>query len=192
LLLTTYSHLKIVGEATNAEDILQQLKITRVDILITDIMMPGTTGFQLALFVRKEMPGVKIIALSMNEEGGMIARMMDEAKVDGYLPKASGKQELVRAIEMVHQGDTYYSAAIAEQYNQYKALQNSNELFNLTARELEIIECILQYFTNRQIATKLFISERTVETHRKNIYRKTNTKGEALLVKFVKDHKLLR
>jgi DNA-binding NarL/FixJ family response regulator len=191
LLLNTYPQLSIVAEATSAEVMLQQLVKVQPDILITDIMMPGTTGYTLAMSVRKNHPAIKIIALSMNEEGSMIAKMIDEAKVEAYLPKAAGKAELIEAIEKVKAGGTYYSASVTGQYDAHKSLKTNNELFNLTERELQVIECIVQHFTNRQIANRLFISERTVETHRKNIYRKTNTKGEASLVKFVKDHKFL-
>lgn len=190
-MLNTYRHLTIIAEAASAADMLQQLENVQPDILITDIMMPGITGFTLAMTVRKNYPAIKIIALSMSEEGSMIAKMIDEAKVEGYLPKAAGKTELIETIEKVNAGDTYYSERVTGQYDAYKSLQSDNELFNLTARELQIIACIMQHFTNRQIANQLFISERTVETHRKNIYRKTKTKGEASLVQFINEHKLL-
>ena len=78
-----------------------------------------------------------------------------------------------------------------EQYEVFKKIRNQNSDLNLTTRELQIIECIIKYYSNKQIAEELFISERTVETHRKNIYRKTNTKGEASLIQFVKAHKLI-
>jgi DNA-binding NarL/FixJ family response regulator len=168
---------------------LLQLPSTNPHVLITDIMMPGMSGYQLSMTVRRDFPAIKIIALSMSEEGSLIAKMIDEVKVDGYLPKASGKNELIETIEKVYAGNTYYNATVREQYDTYKSMQTSNEVFNLSLRELQIIECIIQHFTNRQIANRLFISERTVETHRKNIYRKTNTKGEASLVLFVKEHK---
>jgi two-component system nitrate/nitrite response regulator NarL len=191
LLLNTYPQFTIVAEATSGFDMLQQLHTALPDILITDIMMPDINGFKLAMTVRKDYPGIKIIALSMSEEGSLIARMIDEAKVEGYLPKAAGKTELIETIQKVYAGKSYYSASITSQYATYKSQQTDNQLFNLTARELQIIECIMRHFTNRQIANQLFISERTVETHRKNIYRKTNTKGEASLVQFVKEHKFL-
>ncbi len=190
-MLNTNTVIQIVAEAVAGEDMLQLLRTAPAHILITDIMMPGMTGYDLALQLRKENPSIKIIALSMSEEGGMIAKMIDGAKVDGYLPKSAGRQELMLAIDAVMQGEIYYSPVVLQQYDTYKLLQTGNEIFNLTARELQVIECIIQHLNNRQIANKLFISERTVETHRKNIYRKTNTKGEASLVQFIKEHKLL-
>ena len=70
-------------------------------------------------------------------------------------------------------------------------MKNENEILHLTARNLQIIECIIKYYSNKQIADEFFISERTVETYRKNIYRKTDTKGEASLIQLVEEHKLL-
>ena len=190
-MLHTNAAIHIVAEAVDGGHMLELLRTTPTDILITDIMMPGITGYDLAMELRKENPGIKIIALSMSEEGGMITKMIDGAQVDGYLPKSAGRQELMQAIGAIMNGEIYYSPVVRQQYDTYKLLQTGNEIFNLTARELQVIECITQHLSNRQIASKLFISERTVETHRKNIYRKTNTKGEASLVQFAKEHKLL-
>ena len=127
----------------------------------------------------------------MNENGMIIARMMDEVKVDGYIPKSSGKKELLKAIQTIAAGGSYFSESVLQQYKQFQQVKKQNGQFHLTLREMEIIECIIQRMSNKAIAEKLFISERTVETHRKNIFRKTNTKGEASLVTFVKAHNLL-
>lgn len=170
---------------------LELLEINLPDALVTDIMMPGMNGFELTLKVKKLYPELKVLALSMSEDGSMIAKMIEDANVDGYIPKASGKLELIRAIEYIVQGDKYFSAEITTQYDAYKRTKTKNELLHLTNRELQIIDCMIQYLSNKEIAQKLDISERTVETHRKNIFRKTDTKGVATLVQFVKQHKLL-
>jgi two-component system, NarL family, nitrate/nitrite response regulator NarL len=192
LLLSDHKKFLIEAEATTAEEMLQKLRQIKIDVLLTDIAMPdGMNGFDLSLKVKKEFPQIKILALSMSEEGGMIARMMDEAKVDGYIPKTTGQLELLTAIETVAAGEQYFSAAVIKQYESYQKIKKENIGINLTIRELQIIECIIKHYSNKQIADELFISERTVETHRKNIYRKTNTKGEASLIQFVKEHKLI-
>jgi two-component system nitrate/nitrite response regulator NarL len=190
-LLNKKENLKIVAESTSAQGILQLLEKNEVHVLVTDIMMPEMNGHELAINVKKRYQGIKILALSMSEEGAMITKMIDEAKVDAYIPKASGKQELINAITSIVNGNTYFSAQIKEQYEAYKKIKTENEVLNLTNRELQIIECIIQHLSNKEIANKLYISERTVETHRKNIYRKTNTKGVSTLVQFIKTHKLL-
>jgi DNA-binding NarL/FixJ family response regulator len=192
LLLQNSADLSITAEATSAEEMLTQLSQKKIDILLTDIAIPhGMNGFDLSVKVKKEMPHLKILALSMNEEGSMIAKMIEQANVDGYIPKAAGQKELFKAIEKIAKGEKYFSEDILRQYELYKTIRNKNEEFNLSSRELQIIECIMKHYSNKQIADELFISERTVETHRKNIYRKTNTKGEASLIQFVKERKLI-
>lgn len=191
-LLKDNTKITVTAEANTAEEMLKQLPEKNIDILLTDITMPnGMNGAAFSVLVKKQFPKIKIIALSMSEEGNMITKMIDEAGVDGFIPKASGQQELLKAIDAVIEGGKYFSPSILKQYEIFRKLKSENEIINLTARELQIIECILKHYSNKQIANELFISERTVETHRKNIYRKTNTKGEASLIQFVQLHKLL-
>ncbi len=192
LLLNDKKKFVIVAASTSAKDMLAFLRQNPADVLITDIVMPGMDGYELSLKIKEEVPGIRVLALSMSEDGFMISRMIEEAKIDGYIPKASGKQELINAIELIVQGDQYFSPQVLEQYESYKRIKSESEIFNLTARELQVIDCMLQHLSNKEMAQKLFISERTVETHRKNIFRKTNTKGMATLIEFVKKHKLLR
>jgi two-component system nitrate/nitrite response regulator NarL len=168
------------------------LEKIKVDALLTDITMPlGINGYDLSLIVKNKMPHIKILVLSMSEDGAMITKMIEEAKIDGYIPKAAGQKELFIAIETIMSGGNYFSTPVLQQYEIYKKIRTNNTELNLTARELQIIECIIKHYRNKQIADELFISERTVETHRKNIYRKTNTKSESSLIQFVKDHKLI-
>jgi len=191
LLLRERPDIRVIAEANSGEQILEKMKQDKPDVLLTDIMMPGLGGFELAVRVKQEFPGTRILALSMNEDGAMIARMIEEARIDGFIPKASGQQELIKAIDKLREGGTYFSPEIMQQYESYVILKTENKVLNLTNREMDIIACILEHYSNKQIAGKLFISERTVETHRKNIYRKTNTRGEASLINFVKTHKLI-
>ncbi|CAN5256204.1 response regulator transcription factor [soil metagenome] len=182
----------IVAEANSAEEMLQLLSHTKIDVLLTDITMPrGMNGYELSLRVKREFPQIKILALSMSEEGSIITKMTELAKVDGYIPKASGQKELLAAIETIAAGGTYFSPTVLQQYDVYKRMRTHNEELHLTTRELQIIECMIKHYSNKKIADELYISERTVETHRKNIYRKTNTKGEASLMEFIKEHKLI-
>ena len=192
LLLHDNLKFEVVAEANTAEDMIRLLGKMHVHILLTDITMPrGINGFELSLLVKEKYPHIKILALSMSEEGGMVAKMMEQAHVDGYIAKSAGQKELLTAIETIISGASYFSAAVLSQYEVFKKLRNQNEDLHLTGRELQIIECIVKHYSNKQIAEELFISERTVETHRKNIYRKTDTKGEALLIQFVRQNKLL-
>jgi DNA-binding NarL/FixJ family response regulator len=190
-LLQGKNNLNIAAEANSGAELLLQLQQHAVDVLVTDIMMPGMDGHDLAIQVKKDYPHIKILALSMSEDGALIAKMIDGAKIDAYIPKASGRQELVHAITQVTAGNRYFSPAILAQYESYKQVATETAAFNLTSRERQVIGCIARHMSNKEIATTLFISERTVETHRKNIYRKTNTKGEAVLIAFARVHHLL-
>jgi two-component system nitrate/nitrite response regulator NarL len=192
LLLQANPELQITAEANSAEEMLELLKAKKIDVILTDITMPhGMSGYEFSFRVKQEMPKIKILALSMSEEGGMITKMIEVAKVDGYIPKSAGQQELLTAIKEISSGGKYFSTDALQQYEIYKHTKNENQELNLTPRELEIIQCIIKHYSNKQIADTLFISERTVETHRKNIYRKTQTKGEASLIQFVKEHSIL-
>ncbi len=192
LLLQDHSKFEIITEANSAEEMLLLLRQKKVDVLLTDIKMPnGMNGYELSVLLKEEMPQLKILALSMSEEGGLITKMIEHAGVDGYIPKASGQKELLTAIEKIAAGEKYFAADVLRQYELYKTIRSENKVMNLTIRELEIIKCIIKHYSNKQIADELFISERTVETHRKNIYRKTETKGEASLILFVTEHKII-
>ena len=188
LLLENNKQVNIVAAATSGKAIIEQLDNNLPDVLITDIVMPDMEGLDLCVEIKRIGPSVKILALSMNEEGSMIYKMIEFAGIDGYINKASGKQELLNAIESIVNEKKYFSAPVLEQYELYKKIKTANHEINLTNRELQIIDCIILHLSNKEIAQKLGISERTVETHRKNIFRKTNTKGVASLVQFVKEH----
>lgn len=192
LLLKDTGWLQVSAEANDALTMFLHLKNQPVDVLLTDITMPGQlNGYELCVLMKKELPTVKIITLSMNEDGYIIEKMKDEAGVNGFISKAAGKDELVKAIQEVVDGRYYFSESVLQQYERYVLLKKKNDELNLTVREKEILACIVKHYSNKQIATELFISERTVETHRKNIYRKTNTKGEASLIRFVQENKIL-
>lgn len=192
LLLQADEDLIIDAEATSAEEMLELLAVKKTDIILTDITMPhGMSGYEFSLKVKQQYPHIKILALSMSEDGGMITKMIEIAKVDGYIPKSAGYRELITAIKTIISGAQYFSTDALQQYEVYKYIKNENQQLNLTTRELEIIQCIIKHYSNKQIADTLFISERTVETHRKNIYRKTQTKGEASLIQFVQLHNIL-
>ena len=192
LLLNDHEGIEIVVEANTATDILSQINNKHIDILLTDITMPSSAmdGYELSMKIRREFPDMKILALSMNESGAIISKMIDDAVVNGYISKAGGKDELIHAIETIAKGEYFFSDSVMQQYEAYKKIMEGIEVFHLTARELQIISCIMKHYSNKQIANELFISERTVETHRKNIYRKTNTKGEASLIQFIMLHNL--
>jgi len=178
-------------ESTHPEKMEEFLVSVKVDILITDIMMPIMNGAQLAKMVKMNFPHIKILALSMSGQGDLINQMIDDSDISGYVLKNIGKQELITALEKIANGGVYFSGEVLEEMIKDSERKKSSDEVHLTLREIEIIRLIEKEYCNKQIAEKLFISERTVETHRKNIYRKTQTSGLISLIKYAYENKLI-
>lgn len=182
----------VIGTAFNGEEALKKINIEQPDVVLTDINMPVMNGIQLSKNIKVDYPSIKIIVLSMFDDHEMITDML-EAGVSGYILKNTGKEELARALDKVASGGTFYSEAVSsEMMRSIAEKRNENkEPVNLTPREIEIIKLIAKEYSNAQIAEELFISERTVETHRKNIFRKSQTKSVLGLVKFAAEKKII-
>lgn len=191
LLLSGDPDFVIGGEYTRGEDLLKGLKDETCELVLTDIMMPEMDGLEVALRVKEQFPSVRVLALSMNGDGQLADRMIEEAGVCGYLLKTAGKDELLTALRAVRDGQTYFSKEILNELHSYRKIRRENEEINLTAREIDIIQCMAEDLSNRAIAERLFISERTVETHRKNIFRKTGMHSALSLVEFARKRKLI-
>ena len=127
----------------------------------------------------------------MSGQGDLVNQMIDDSDICGYVLKNIGKQELVKALEKIAGGGIYFSDEVLQEMTKASEKRKINEEVHLTAREIEIIRLIEKEFSNKQIAEHLFLSERTVETHRKNIFRKTNTASVIGLIKFAYEHKLV-
>jgi DNA-binding NarL/FixJ family response regulator len=117
--------------------------------------------------------------------------MINDADISGYVLKNIGKKELIQALEKIASGNIYFSDEVMAELQRATTRKKENLQAHLTDREIEIIRLIEKEFNNKQIAEALFISERTVETHRKNIFRKTNTNSVIGLVKYAYEHKLI-
>jgi DNA-binding NarL/FixJ family response regulator len=178
--------------ATNdPTEIIKKIEHSSVDILLTDVMMPKLPGNQLAKMVKEKFPHIKILALSMSGQGDLVNEMINDADISGYVLKNIGKQELIKALEKIAGGGIYFSDEVINELQLTSQRKKRNEQAHLTDREIEIIRLIEKEYNNKQIAEALFISERTVETHRKNIFRKTNTNSVIGLVKYGYEHKLI-
>jgi DNA-binding NarL/FixJ family response regulator len=190
-LLQGYDAFKIEVCTTSPIEMLKLLQQHPVDILLTDIMMPGMNGQQLAAKVRELFPSVKILALSMSGQGDIVNEMINSADIAGYVLKNIGKEELAHALKKIAGGGIYFSDQVLDELTKFSTVKKENEETHLTQREIEIIGLIEKELSNKEIADKLYISERTVETHRKNIFRKTKTNSVIGLVKYAYEHKLI-
>ena len=190
-LLKGHDKFMLTFATTNPEDVIKKIKETPVDILLTDIAMPVLPGNVLAKQVKEKHPGIKILALSMSGQGDLVNEMINDADISGYVLKNIGKEELIKALEKIAGGGIYFSEEVLAELQRLGQRKKENVEAHLTDREIEILRLIEKEYNNKQIAEALFISERTVETHRKNIFRKTNTNSVIGLVKYAYTHKLI-
>jgi len=166
------------------------------DVALVDINMPGMSGIQLTCEIKKNYPITKVIALSMYDDHTYISKMI-EAGASGYILKNINIEDLIEAINTVIKGNFYLSKDIQKVIDEHVAPANESyktvksNIIHLSYREQEILNLIAKEFTNEQIAQQLFISERTVETHRKNIFIKTKQKTIVGLIKYAIENKLL-
>jgi two-component system, NarL family, nitrate/nitrite response regulator NarL len=182
---------QIVVTANSGEEMLEKLQHHTIDILLSDVMMEGMNGQQLAKTVKQQFPHIKIIALSMSGAGDIVEEMINDADICAYLLKQTDKEELLQSIITVHNGGQYFPPQILNALLEQSQIKKQVLDIRLTTRELEIIHLMEKDLSNKQIAGSLFISVRTVETHRKNIFRKTNTNNVLSLVKWAYEHQLL-
>lgn len=190
-LLKGHEKFRFAFATTEPATVADRIAVSDIDVLLTDVMMPVLPGNELAKLVKKQFPHIKILALSMSGQGDLVNEMIEQADISGYVLKNIGKQELITALEKIAAGGIYFSEEVISELQTASHRKKQKEESQLTAREIEIIQLIEKEFNNKQIAEALFISERTVETHRKNIFRKTNTNSVIGLVKFAYEHRLI-
>lgn len=188
-LLSDEKEFNIVAEAQNGFQVLEILKNKKIDIIIMDISMPKMNGIECTKKIKKILPDINIIILSMYNDEPYINEVF-KSGASGYILKSSGKEELIKAIKSVYCGMPYYCSEVTKKYieilsrPQKKEVKN-NDIFNeLTSREILVLKLIVDEFSNHEIADKLFISIRTVDAHRRNLLNKINVKNTAGLVKF--------
>ena len=189
-LLSEVPNFEIVGEAKNGRELIALLVDTPADVVLMDINMPVMGGIEATEEITKRFPDVRVLALSMYNEKSFIQKML-HAGATGYVLKNVGKDELVLAIETVRTGKSYFSdevsMAMMSSFMSKKPL-NAPSSFSpeiiLTKREIEVLGLISQEMTNNEIADKIFVSPRTVDTHRRNLLQKIGAKNTAGLVRY--------
>lgn len=181
------SEMEVVGHACSATQYLNDSQAAEPDVILIDINMPDMTGIELTRIIKEKNPKAKILALTMFEDILYIQKMI-QSGANGYVLKSADMQVLIDAIKTVANGGKYWDAEIRNTILEKVGAIDSDEFKDLnqnklSKRELEILYLITKELSNSQIAEKLFISERTVETHRKNIMAKTKTSNTVGLVK---------
>lgn len=176
----------IKGEALNGQQALEMItsKPEAYQLVVTDITMPLMSGIELCKIIKEQFPHIKVLILSMHNSITFVKDALN-AEADGYMLKNTGQDEFIKAIERVLVDGTYFSQDILPiilnlfQKEKKETLKNT-----LTQREKEVLELIVQEYTSKEIAEKLFISKQTVDTHRINIMQKTDCKTLVGLIKY--------
>ncbi len=185
-----------VGGMNNLRETMGFLSNNKVDVALVDISMPEHSGIEVTLKIKKLYPHVQVLALTMHEDITMITEMI-EAGASGYLLKRTNMNEVLEAIRVVAANEKYLGREVQAImmgnliHKETKNILQPNAPVALTTREKEILNLISQEHSNEKIAEKLFISERTVETHRRNIFTKTDTKSIVGLIKYAIKYELI-
>ncbi len=194
-LLEKEEDFEVAGETGTGLDTLEAMEKLKIDLLLLDISMPGLAGSRVAQEVLGKRPTLAIVVLTMHEDEFYLRELL-RIGVRGYVLKKSTGTELVQAIRAVHRGDSYIDPALADlvisPYVGKPSQREPGRLGALTPREQEVCRLLAYGHTNAEVAQKLFISDRTVETHRTNIMAKLGLKSRAELVRFAIDNGLFR
>ena len=186
-LLEKEKDISVVEEAANGKEVIEKLGSVPIDVIILDIDIGKPNGIEIAEIIKKEYPEVKILILSMMGLNDFIIKALEKGAT-GYLLKNTGKDEVLTAIRSVAKGDSYFSREVSsiliEHLNQPRASRKRAEDIPLSAREIEVLKLIAQEYSNPEIAERLYISIRTVDTHRRNLLEKLGAKNTAGLVKY--------
>lgn len=192
LLLSSLEGVEVIGHVTDGKQVLSFLEKFSVDLVLSDLHMPYMNGVEMILHIRRRFPQVRVLMLTMAEDGLHIREAL-QAGVAGYVLKSAGRDELEKALFAVAAGERYLSHdVLRELYRQPEAADEVTDvLTSLTSREIDVLKLIAHEYSSAQIADKLFVSLNTVETHRKNLFKKLNVKNSLGLIKFALKHGLV-
>ncbi|SMB91898.1 two component transcriptional regulator, LuxR family [Hymenobacter roseosalivarius DSM 11622] len=193
-LLTGAPGLLIVGDASNGQELLDRLSTTPADIVLMDLQMPVLDGFATLPLLLARFPEVRVLVLTMLAHERYVGQALD-AGAAGYILKSADQTEIIAAIWAVSSGKRFLCSEIGLMLLQKvlhpEASAETKKVDGLSYRELEVLRLIAEGLTNNAIAEKLFVSRRTIETHRQNILEKTQVKNTAALIKYAVAHGLL-
>jgi DNA-binding NarL/FixJ family response regulator len=185
-ILQMTNRIKVIGTAETAEEAYEICSVYRPEVVLMDINLKNSNGFDATEKICNSLPKTRVIGLSLHEDVALVKKFLSKG-AKGYLSKNTSREELVAAIDAVMNDKIYLAADIKEKFiNQIIDTDKPAEK-ELTNKEIEIVTLISQGFTSKEIAEKIYISVRTVETHRHNILKKLNIPNAAQLSSWAKD-----
>ncbi len=195
-ILNDRDDIEVIAEVGSGEELMEKISKNTAHVILMDIHMPGINGIETTKIIKKKYPNIAILPLSTSDDDSYIIQMVN-AGAKGYVLKSTGIEELVTAIKTLAKGDSYFckeaSNTILAQLNKPKN-EKSHKTKNdtpLSDREIEVLKLIAEGLTNKEIGERLFISVRTVDTHRRNLHQKLNIKNTAGLMNYAIKNKLL-
>lgn len=183
-LLKPETDIQIIGEAEDGVDLLRLLESTEPDVVLLDVTMPKMNGLEAVLHIKEKFPEVSVVFLSMHEEPEYVLKCVKNG-ASAYLLKNVEKEELLLAIKKAATGEKYFSPNITMLLAQglTELREQEKDKIEITTREKEVLQCVADGLSTKQIADKLFIGTRTVETHRLNLLKKFSAQNTAELIK---------
>ena len=187
-LLEAETDIAVVAEAGSADEAVVKARDEQPDLVLLDITMPGRSGIDAVQEIFEAAPSTRVLMLSMQDDPGYV-RQAFAVGAHGYLPKEAADAELVQAVRMATQGRTYLNPELGARMAAEPPPSGPPD--DLTERELEVLRLIALGHTNSEIASQLYLSVRTVESHRAHIQQKVRRSSRAELVRYALDHGLI-
>lgn len=194
-LLSSQEGIEVVGEATNGQEAVLKSSQLNPDIILMDITMPVMNGLDATRKIKQDNPDIKILILTMHEDDEYFFKIL-EAGASGYFVKGGSSSELVLALQAVCRGDVFLYPTMAKKLlgdylKRVKSGQDKESYDGLTNREREILKLIAEGHSNQEIASQLFLSPATVQTHRSNILSKLKLHSSVELTRYAIKHGLI-
>ena len=189
VMLDAQDGIEVVGEATNGRDAVDATETQRPDVVLMDMVMPGLNGIEATRQITKRAPSARVLILTAYLEDERLLQAL-RAGASGYVVKKSDMEELLLAIQSVHRGNTYFSAAVSDEIAVNEVLIQAKQpeakagYDLLTIREREVLQLIAEGLSNQGIADELFISVKTVEAHKAHIMNKLNARNRTDLIRY--------
>jgi DNA-binding NarL/FixJ family response regulator len=180
-LFSNVEKFQVVGEAKDGHSALEVIRSTRPDLVLMDMNLPGMSGLEASKKIRKEFPNIRILAISATMEGDTILSLV-QMGASGFILKETPAPDLIDAIKAVAAGHTVFPDSALMLMNEHQKSETEEQ--KLTERESEILNLVSQGLTSQEIGASLFISARTVETHKRNLMQKLKVKNALGLSKY--------